>query len=271
MSLRAVAVRGGVWLLGVALLLVGAQGIRFRVEQRIAESDGSWELRPLEFPGWIPPDFRGELAGLDHLPETVALRTPRWREELRTRLESNPWVAQVRSLERDGGRIHYELDLVRPVVGVRSEDGFLLVDSSGCVIDGVLGSLLDPCWGIPEYHPGGGPGPHLAAGERLGGEEIRQLLGLVERLARAHIFDRWPGVIREVYAHHGRDVDLFWVLYLEQGTRVEWGRAPGSRLAAAQSTEAKVRNLVETLRYWRDLDGAGVVEIFGDQAVVRVP
>ena len=147
MSLRAVAVRGAVLLLVVALLLFAAQGIRSRVEQRIAESDGPWELCLLEFPAWIPPDFRGELAGLDHLPETVALRTPRWREELRGRLESNPWVARVRSLERDGGQIHYELDLVRPVIGVRSEDGFLLVDSSGRVIDGVLGAVLDPSWG----------------------------------------------------------------------------------------------------------------------------
>ena len=243
------------------------QGIRAEVERRITVTNGPWEFDPFALPEWMPEGFGGELVALERLPSEIPLRDPAWRETLWKSMESNPWIDRVESITGHGDRISFVATFVRPVVGVRTKDGFLLVGSNGRVIDRVWGDALDRSWGIPEYLPERGPSSRRLPGESVWTDdeekvEFTQLFAMLQAIGAEGVFDRWPFALRDVYNTHKRDRDRFWILRLAHGTEVEWGRSPASEFPQARPTETKVESLVETLRIWRNLGDAERVELW---------
>ncbi|MFQ5653502.1 MAG: hypothetical protein ACE5GW_02080 [Planctomycetota bacterium] len=249
--------------------------MRHDVDRRLALEEGEWDLRLEALPNWLPGGFRGALGALDDLPATVPLRSARWRERLRNALEANPWIAHVSGLERHGGQIRFEATFPRPVVGVRADGGFLLVDSSGRVIDFQEGERLDRSWGIPEYLALDGATSRRSPGALLEeegqGEEYRQLFALLRTLWEARVFETWPGAIPEISCEQLPAGDRRWRLILAHGTMLHWGRSPASELPSVLPLSAKLRNLRSVLEVWPRLEGAvGVMLWSGEDPMVTV-
>ncbi|MEE8142113.1 MAG: hypothetical protein V3T77_03355 [Planctomycetota bacterium] len=264
-KVRAVSLRP--LLLGVlALSLIGsALWIRARVDAQVAAFEGPWQLRLEPLPTWWPRNFRGALGALEQLPATVPLRSPRWRSELSAALEKNRWIERVQELTRHGSQIHFRAAFCRPVVAVRTRNGYLLVDSSAEVIDHQFGEALAQEWGVPLYIPEQDLASPRAVGSSLEGAEFKELQSLMEVLWDARILERWWGVITEVACSRRENGERHWYLRLRNSAWLVWGRAPNSSRPSVLTPAEKLHNLEETLVVWRSLDAAGEVNLSVDR------
>lgn len=256
----------------LALALVLAFGIvevKESVDLRIARAGGEWELEPRGLPAWMPVGFGGEMAALRELPETVSLRSVRWRQQVRGTLLDSPWIQRVGHIDLEGDRMTFEAEMTRPVVGVRCHQGFLLVDSTGVVIDLQHGDSLDSAWGIPEYVPEKGGIEPLDPGVPLIGQEFRELVGLLEVLWSEGIYQRWPGVLPQVTCRLDDGDRRLWHLTTSSGTHLYWGRSPSSNSAEVATIDEKITCLRKVLPHADRLQGAGGVSLFsGEEPLV---
>jgi len=255
-----------------ALALVVAFGIvemKQSVDLRIARAGGEWALEPGALPSWMPDDFAGEMTVLRELPETVSLRSVRWRQQVREALLESPWIQSVGRIDLDRDRITFEAEMTRPVVAVRCHTGFLLVDSTGTVIDLQQGDSLDTAWGIPEYVPEVGGIEPLASGVPLIGQEFRELVGLLDVLWDEGIYQRWPGILPQVTSRRDEGDRRLWHLTTSRGTHLYWGRSPAANSAEVATIEEKITCLRKVLPHTDRLLGAGGVSLFsGEEPMV---
>ena len=119
----------------VSAVVLTSLRLEQRVEETLRWTEGSWSLESRDFPSWVPARFTGRLADLHHIPATIPLRSADWRQEVLRSLGENPWIDEVQRVDRTAEGIRFEARLLRPVVGVRCEEGLLLLDSAGRVID----------------------------------------------------------------------------------------------------------------------------------------
>ncbi len=249
-------------LLCILVLCWASLMMREHVDAELAVEQGGWRLWFSNLPVWFPAGFRGELVALDRLPERISLRPPAWRQRLRDALEKNPWIDRVHELRRDGARLHFSASFVRPVVAVRADGGFLLVGGDGRVIDFQEGIDLPRRWCMAQYLSESGILPRMAPGQVLRGSEFRELMSLMEPLWEARVFERWPNAIREIMGELEGEDDRRWVLRLEKGTELDWGRAPASPRLSPLSTGAKLANLVRVMDRLGELERARTVELW---------
>ncbi|MCI0651008.1 MAG: hypothetical protein L0Z55_03915 [Planctomycetes bacterium] len=250
----------------LAMVVSAAYSMRDYVERRLAFAAAGWQFSNESLPAWMSVRAREDCARqIAEIPARVSLGSAFWREDLRAELEALSWIESVTSISRSGETITFNARFLRPVVAVRTAGGYLLVDSSGRVIDHAHGEYLSRDWGVPGYEPSAGPAPLIAPGELCEDEELSELLEILGPLAEAGAFEAWPGAIREAAADLGRERDRFWILRLAHGTPVEWGRAPSSALPQSVAASAKQRGLLEVLSVWRELEGAARVELWVDE------
>lgn len=239
--------------------------IRARAEAEVAQ--GEWELQLDRVPAWFPDDFRGELVRLTEIPRSVSLRSSNWHQNLRERLEANPWVERITDLRRDDNGVRFRADFVRPVVGVQVRGGFLLCDSAGRAIDVQPGAGLDSRWKVPAYRPEGGlreppaGGTPVAAG-LLAEWEARELFGLLDVLWGAGIYERWADALVRLSTRVTAEGDCLWNLEANRGPRIDWGRAPGSDRVPELPVERKLEHLRRTLRFLDELSEVPEVRLW---------
>ncbi|NRA74999.1 MAG: hypothetical protein HRU16_03580 [Planctomycetes bacterium] len=234
------------WLLPVLVLsLLGGVLVyaKDEVDRRVARAGGAWSIDHGTLPSWCPRGFRGELETLRSIPSQVSLQSVRWRDQVRAELLKNPWISQVRRVERTADGVGFQGDFVRPSVGVRCDGGWLLVDGSGTVIDFQAGDFLAASWGIPEYIPEQGTLPRMDPGQSLRGSEFSELLSLSAVLWRERVFERVPGFIHELAVHHDSLGERLWSFHTNVGIPLRWGRAPASDAPKVSSIEGKLECL----------------------------
>ena len=243
-----------------------------RVEERLAETEGEWSFSVGDWPEWIPYGFEGSLATLDELPRQVPLRSASWRRRLTRALEAHPWIERVDSIDRYGAEISFEAEFLRPVVAVEGSDGFLLVDSTGRVIDVDRTDELDPTWGIPLYRARRGPLPDVAPGTRLDDLELEECLAIVRSLWDDDVLNRHPGRILVIDPMTRPGVPgLLWRLRLRMGEDLYWGRSPASSQVSLAPVEHKLTGLEQVLRLGDQIRGAGGISLFHDEPMVIGP
>ncbi len=254
-------------LLALFLLSVicwGSLAVRSRVDERIVRDAQAWRLWLNDLPVWFPKDYRGELRSLDRLPEEVSLRPPAWRERLIAAVEANPWIERVHELDRNGQEVRFEAAFLRPVGGISAAQGFLLLSSDGTTIDFQEGVQLNESWRIPRYVSSVGPLPKLTPGQRIHGQEVRELTALAKLLMEERIFDRWPNAVRELVCEQQNDGSFLWMLLLDQGSEVEWGRSPGSSRPSPTGVAVRLANLRQVLEKRDRLTLARTVNVWSD-------
>ncbi len=263
---RSVRVAVGV-LIAVGVLVVAIM-IQQRVETSAALHKGPWEFDVDFLPAWLPPGFSGELAALRNLPHEVPLRAATWNEDLASAIEKNPWIRRVEKLEKVGASVHFEAIFERPVIAVRGDGQFLLLDSSSTVIDVQPGEELSIEWGIAYYAPRR-PAPAARAGERLTHPEFVELQSLVEVLWRDGIFDTYADKIPELTAKPVADGSLIWSILLSNGAELRWGRAPGSERVSPLSNREKLSNLRAVLDDWSNIGTTRLIVLSEETRPIR--
>jgi len=238
-----------------------------RLEQRVAETlrwtEGSWSLESRDFPSWVPARFTGRLADLHHIPATIPLRSADWRQEVLRSLGENPWIDEVQRVDRTAEGIRFEARLLRPVVGVRCEEGLLLLDSAGRVIDIDRTLDLDPAWGIPLLIPIAGELPALASGTEVRHEEITEALGVLREVWGARLPQRFPGELTLIEAYTEPGVPgLLWRFHDRFGTQLRWGRSPVSPYPPLLPSPARLENLALVLGLGEARREMGAIELF---------
>lgn len=263
----------------VLLLVVVALGIvaasswmRSHVEEVLATTEADWVPLETEWPTWIPVGFCGALAELDSVPRDIPLRSARWRDRIEVALLANPWIESVESIERVDGRILFRARFLRPVYAVEAEGGFLLVDSTGRVIDRQPGRELDPAWRIPVLRSSHIDLPLLGSGTRLAEPEFEECLALVRVLWESGTLVRHPGAIPVIRPFTRTDSPgLEWRLDGTVGVPLFWGRSPGSDEVAISSTEVKIRHLEDVIARGDEIAGAAGILLYGDRPRVVAP
>ncbi|MEM7166348.1 MAG: hypothetical protein AAF581_12850 [Planctomycetota bacterium] len=224
-----------------------------RHEEGVSRARGDWELSFASLPGWFPEGFVGQLAALRDIPRGVPLHGSHWRDQVQAAIASNPWVAEVEWIRRTGDEISFQAKFVRPVVAVEGRQGFYLCDSRGGVIDLQRGDELSSRWRVPTYRPERGLLEEATLGEPLGSLEFDELLRLVNVLWDAGIYGRWADQLARLSTRREGGQDRLWVLEVEDGPDLDWGRAPGSQGVVALSDDKKIAHLHRTLRYLPEL------------------
>ena len=240
-----------------------------RVAERLRITEGAWQFDRAALPAWIPSDFRGTLAAIERVPETVPLRSANWRRRVANALEANPWVESVQRIDRTSRGVTFSARFLRPVVAVQVIDGFLLLDSTRRVIDTLQGSELDPAWNLPIYYPQRSDLPLLAPGTLLDQPEFEECLAIVRELWEVRIPERFPGQIPslECYAE-ARSPGLLWRLNTPHGVHLYWGRSPASEQVSLRSAQHKIRSLEEVLDAGEAIRGAGGISLYDEEPTV---
>lgn len=250
-------------------LVIASIGMERRVARTLAATEGRWRFDGSTLPEWFPAGFIGALAEIDRLPETLPLRSATWRERVATALERNPWIERVEAVTRDPYGIGFSARFVRPVIAVRAEDGYLLLDSTGRVIDVQPGRELHPSWGVPECILDERDLGPLAPGMVLEDPTFEEGLSLVRALWESRTLERYPGAIPALDAYTEADTPgLLWRLHTTIGVALYWGRAPASDRVSARSVEEKVVTLEEVLRHGDRIRGAGGISLHGPEPLV---
>lgn len=245
--------RFGAILVVVALVVGLSAYLKHRYEEDTTTAVGDWELQLDRIPQWIPGDFEGQLVALTEIPQRVSLRSSHWRRRVHEELENNPWIARVDHLEREGEGIRFRAEFVRPVVGIQARGGYLLCDSKGKVIDFQPGLNLESAWRVPEYRPERGPLDPREDLVLLSETEFEELFSLLEVLWQGGIYERWASVLQRINTRTNPEQDRFWLLEVDRGPNLDWGRAPASRRVIALDANRKLDHLNRTLRYLSEL------------------
>jgi hypothetical protein len=256
-------------LLAALALVIASLGMERRVARSLAETEGRWRFDGSTLPEWFPVGFTGSLAEIARLPESLPLRSATWRERLAATLERNPWIERVDEVSRSDEGIEFTARFLRPVVAVRSADGYLLFDSAGRAIDLQPGRELDPVWGVPECILEERELPALGPGELLEDPTFVECLSLVRVLWESRTLERHPGEIPALDAYtDGEAPGLLWRLHTRSGVALYWGRAPASEQVSARPVEEKVATLEEVLRLGDRIRGAGGISLHGPEPLV---
>lgn len=263
------------WLLPVFILaIVGAVLVyaKDEVDRRLARSGGAWAIQHESLPDWFPIDFGGELAKLQAIPSQVSLQTIRWREDTSRELIQNPWIASVERIERTPAGIGFKGQFNRPSLGIRCENGWLLVDGVGKVIDFQEGDFLSEAWRIPEYIPEQGTLHKFDSGQIVEGSEFSELFSIAGLLWQERIFDRVPGFLREIAMTRDPVGERLWKLHTDIGIPLNWGRSPASGAPKVASVEKKLiclRQVIEVRDRLRKSQGIQEISLCsGDEPLV---
>ena len=205
----------------IVFVVVGLflQHAREQVDLQLEADAGEWRLAEDLFPDWVPNQLTPALQDLQNIPMRVPHGSVHWRDYLKEQLLENPWVTAVENIQRRDGQIFFTAYLLRPVAGIRCQDGHLLITPAGKVVDYVSGEFLDASLAIPEYSTSAGldqiDPSWSALPER---EEWNQLLILLGDLHDHGILTGHPGFILELQWIPGENGG-FWYLLCEGGLR----------------------------------------------------
>lgn len=211
------------------------------------------EVTPL--PPWIEKGFRAEGYRDASLGGPLSIMDPNLTERIAKAFALHPWVAKVCRVQKcHPGRVKVDLVYRRPVCIVLSPSGPHPVDAEGVVLPIKDFSLVE----LSNYPhlvgigtlPVGPKGTRWGDPRVVGGAEVAAVLGEVwkdlglERIAPCATVDQVPA-----------DEPQF-ELYTRSGTRIIWGRAPGTRVPDEVPASIKLARLKDYRATFGSLDGA---------------
>ena len=206
-------------------------------------------------PHWIPRDLAEQVARQAGLPEAMSLQDDDVVGRIAMAFAGHPWVQRVVRVEKAWpARVNVELEYRRPVAMVQVAEGLYPVDGDAVLLPPGDFSMADTRLypmitgvAMPPQGQAGRPWGNLLV---LGAARLADVLG-----------DYWK-TFRLQAIHlprpdeHEPDVkDAILVLETRGGTRIIWGRAPGSGHPGELTAAQKIGRLERYLEEYSTFDG----------------
>jgi len=260
----------------VALLSGACYLVWLRVGQRVLSSDeylvGPERVEITPLPGWIHTDIRSEVFRNASLDGPLSVMDDQLTQRVANAFSLSPWVAEVvRVTKHYPARVRVQLVYRRPVcmVAVRGDplpadaQGVLLpVDAQGVLLpygnddfSAVEKSRYPRLVGI-DTPPVGTVGECWGDVRVIGGAEIAVALAEVwDELNLQQIVPSAPD--HSVVPAAGAAEEPTYTLVTRRGTRILWGRAPGTKAPGELPAADKLARLRKYTQQHGSLEGAG--------------
>jgi hypothetical protein len=237
--------------LALALLILAMFGAFWyiawqQVRNEVLASPDYWltlervEITPL--PPWIHSDIRAEVFRDASLDGPLSILAPDLAERISKAFALHPWVAKVRRVQKSHpARVQVELVYRQPVCMVIAPGGPLPVDAEGVLLPRDDFSPVE----ISRYPhlvnigsmPVGPVGTRWGDPRVVGGAEIAAVVGPAwDELG----LDR---MVPSAAPESGSASEYLYELHTRGGTRILWGRAPGTDLPGEIRAEEKLARL----------------------------
>jgi len=265
----AVFVRLFAWSLFLAVISAGWVYGEQALVQHLRQSRATMpQVELADQPMWMPPEL------IDQIRATVAMTVdPDPFDQLslqdaKVTLEVNPWVHDVRSVERrPGGVIEVHASYRRPVALLERRDGYHAIDQFGVRLPWVYPREAVKHLDVAIIRGVQQSPPH--PGEKWPGEDVHaglKLAMLVEAQPWAH-----QVTAVDVTNHNGRldNRQPFLLIHSERGI-VRWGRPPGESRFYEPDAAAKLAHIDRVLQRFETIDANGrIVDVFTDKVMIR--
>lgn len=224
------------------------------------------DIELTERPGWVPHDLIEQVSDRAGLPPEISMLESGWTATLAEAFRLHPWVKSVHAIRCTGpGRVIVDLEYRRPVAMVEVRMGVYPVDAEGVLLPPADFSVRDTrryclirnCRTTPQG-PAGTPwgDPAVAGAARI----AAALMASTEQASSYWRQLRLTSIEVPQETPAGATLDdLVFRLTTLRGSRILWGRAPGTRHPGELSTEQKLGRLEKYLA--RLDDGSGPYEI----------
>jgi len=207
-----------------------------------------------ETPPWIHSDLRAEGFRAASLDEPLSIMDDDLAERIDNAFSQLAWVAKVRRVRKhDGGRVTVDLQYRRPVCMVEVGESWDPVDGEGVLLPRADFSQVEashyPLLVGIETRPVGAEGEQWGDARVLGGAEIA-----------AALIDAWHELeLRQIVPSDplatGVAEEPTYTLRTRSGSRIVWGRAPGSDTPGELPAADKVARLRQYFKKYGTLDG----------------
>ena len=209
------------------------------------------EITP-DAPRWVPDDLLRQVTERAGLPDSVSLLEDGLVEEIAEAFRLHPWVAEVVSVRKSTpARILVELEYRKPAAMVRMKRGMYPVDSEGTLLPPADFSVSEaqryPIIRNVQSTPQGPAGMNWGDAGVVGAARLAEVLAPCWRKFHLQAIH----VPRPVSPNTTLD-DMMFELITAGGSRIIWGRAPGSSHPGELSPEKKIGRLE---KYWTDFGG----------------
>lgn len=267
-------------LLAAALIILGVASfpslqkllpdLSQRAEYRVRAS----QIQVTQPPHWVPHDFVEQVVQQANLSQEMSLLDDNLTQEIAEAFQLNPWVDQVESVRKSvPGTVEVKLTYRRPVAMVQVKQGMYPIDGQGVLLppenfsvaDTKLYPLIANVFSTPQ-------GP---AGTPWGDVVVVGAARLANELAPHWKKFQLAAIVcpRSSSSEPALD-DGQYALTVAGGSRIIWGRAPGSDHPGELSTEQKVGRLNKYVTLFGGFDrphGPYEIDIRHWQEIVRRP
>jgi hypothetical protein len=214
-----------------------------------------------DLPAWIHCDLKAEVMRDASLERSLSLLDEDLTKRLANAFSLHPWVARVdRVSKHHPARVEVHLTFRRPVAMVEVSGGLLPIDEVGILLPSADFSPAEakqyPRISRVESHPSGPVGANWGDANVSGGAKIASILA-----------DRWKKlrlyrILAPTHTIADEYTDRFtYELITHAGTRLLWGRPPGSEPTGELKAGEKVARLEQILQREGSLDGTSGPQI----------
>lgn len=252
------------WLLVTTVILLAGGGGAYAIWNQVRDhvlAGAEYQLDPEKIvvspqPEWIRSDVRAEVLEQANFDGKLSLLDPELTLRLASAFATHPWVAHVeRVSKRFPAGVEVVLSYRKPVAMVEVRGGALPVDFEGVVLPSgdFTAEEAEHYPRIDEIHtaPGGEVGSRWGDVAVVGAAQIAAVLATDwQTLGLARIVPAGRRPARSGYEYE-------YTLFTKAGTRVDWGRAPGTDSPGETSAADKLARLREYVAQNNSLDGTG--------------
>ena len=209
-----------------------------RPEYRVLAED----IQITQPPRWVPRDLVDQVIQQANLPQELSLLDDNLTFEVAEAFRLHPWVDEVVSVTKSvPGQVQVKLNFRRPVAMVQVKQGMYPVDPEGVLLPptdfSVSDTRLYPL--ILNVHST----PQGPAGTNWGDPEVTSAAQLADELS-----PHWKKLqLASIVCPHSTGNDAIntslYVLMSTGGSRILWGRAPGTDHPGELTTEQKIGRL----------------------------
>jgi hypothetical protein len=225
------------------------------------------EITPL--PNWIRSDIRAEVFRDASLDGPLSIMDAHLTDRIAAAFSLHPWVAEVRRVTKyHPARVRAELVYRKPVCMVEVPGRLLPVDERGVLLPAADFSQVEareyPCLVGIRTVPVGPAGEHWGDARVVGAAEIAAVFGAAwQELKLDRIVPLGPVRLAPGEEHT-------YALFTRGGTRILWGRAPGTDMPGetpAVDKVARLRNYAKEHGALDDPRGPQQIDVRGRHAL----